>query len=72
VSFVERNYIVLTSVEGYNNQLGTLGSELMEDVLVIVDGVPTVSGCGHNTGATSGQKTLENLHTDTALTNSGK
>jgi len=62
----------LTSIEGHNDKLGAFGSELVEDVLVVIDSVPAVPGCGNNTCATSGQETLENLNTNTAFTDTGK
>lgn len=44
----------------------------MENVLVVVDGVATVSGSGDDTGTATREETLEDLDTDTSFAYTGE
>lgn len=44
----------------------------MEDVLVVVDGISAVSRGGDNTSTTTREQTLQDLHTDRALSDTGQ
>jgi hypothetical protein len=54
------------------NQLGSLGTKLVEDVLVIIHGGSAVSRGGNDTSTSTRQQTLEDLNTDTALADTGE
>lgn len=64
--------ILLTSVERDNDELGTLGAALVVDGLVVVYGGAAVATGSDHTGGTTCQKTLEDLYTNTALSNTGQ
>lgn len=65
------NILLGSTVEGYNHELGTLGTELVEDVLVVVDRFPRVSRGGNDDGCTTSQQTLQDFNTDTAFADTG-
>jgi hypothetical protein len=74
VNVFDKSFDILfgSSVEWYDNQLGPLGSDLVEDLFVVVDRCSAVSRCCDDTDCSTRQETLEDLYTDTALSNTGK
>lgn len=74
VDVVDKSLDILTrsTVEGNDNKLGALGTNLMENVLVVVDGSSRVSRGGHDTGTTTREETLEDFDTDGTLADTGE
>lgn len=74
VDVVDKSLDILTrsTVEGNDNKLGALGTNLVENVLVVVDGGARVSRGSHDTGTATGEKTLEDFDTDGTFTDTGE